>query len=67
MPILRYMHFNWWLTLGFLLAAMAGMFAGSAVTKYLSAAVLRRGVAGGFLLLGISVVARNLVILIYTT
>jgi len=67
MPILRYMHFDWWLTLGFLLAAMAGMLAGSAVTKYLSAAVLRRGFAGCVLLLGISVVARNLVILIHTT
>jgi uncharacterized membrane protein YfcA len=63
---LRYMHFDWWLTLGFLLAAMAGMFAGTALAKRLSAAVLRSGFAWCVLLLGITLVARNLMILIHT-
>ena len=42
---LRYANFDWRLTLGFLLAAMAGMIAGAMLTKRLSAAVLRRGFA----------------------
>ena len=52
------MHFHRWLTLGFLLAAMAGMFAGTALAKRLSAAVLRSGFALCVVLLGLMLVAR---------
>jgi uncharacterized protein len=61
---LRYVDYNWWLTLGFLLAAMAGLFAGTALAKQLSAAVLRRGFAWCVVLLGVALVARNLMLLI---
>jgi uncharacterized membrane protein YfcA len=63
---LRYVSFDWWLTMGFLLAAMVGMFAGSALAKLLSAAVLRRGFAWCVVLLGVALVARNLLVLIHT-
>jgi uncharacterized protein len=63
---MRYVNFDWWLTLGFLLAAMVGMIAGSALAKLLSAAVLRRGFAWCVVLLGIALVAQNLMILIHT-
>jgi uncharacterized membrane protein YfcA len=56
---LRYVNLDWQLTLGFLLAAITGMFAGSALAKQLSAAVLRRGFACCVVLLGIVLVARN--------
>lgn len=59
------MHLDWWLTLGFLLAAMAGMFAGTALAKRLSAAVLRSGFAWCVGLLGVALVVRNLMILIF--
>jgi uncharacterized protein len=62
---LRYMDFDWRLTLGFLAAAIAGMFAGSALAKLLSAAVLRRGFAWCVLLLGIMLVLRNMMLLIH--
>ena len=62
---LRYVNFDWRLTLGFLLAAVVGMFAGAALAKQLSAAVLRRGFAWCVVLLGFVLVARNLVTLIY--
>lgn len=61
---LRYVNFDWRLTLGFLLAAITGMFAGAALAKQLSAAVLRRGFAWCVVLLGFVLVARNLVALI---
>jgi hypothetical protein len=61
---LRYVNFDWRLTLGFLLAAIVGMFAGAALAKQLSAAVLRRGFAWCVALLGFVLVARNLVALI---
>ena len=62
---LRYVNFDWRLMLGFLLAAIAGMFVGAALAKQLSAAVLRRGFAWCVVLLGFVLVARNLVALIY--
>jgi hypothetical protein len=60
---MHYVNLDWLLTLGFLLAAMAGMFAGSALAKHLSPAVLRRGFAWCVVLLGFALVARNLVVL----
>ncbi len=60
----RYVNFDWWLTLGFLLAAMVGMFAGLALVKLLSAAVLRRGFAWCVVLLGVALVTRNIVVLV---
>lgn len=62
---LRYANFDWRLTLGFLLVAMAGMIAGAALTKKLSADLLRRGFAWCVMLLGIVLVARNLVDMIH--
>jgi len=56
---MRYLSLDWLLTLGFLLAAMAGMVAGTALAKRLSAAALRRGFAGCVVLLGVGLVARN--------
>jgi uncharacterized protein len=56
---LRYLHFEWWLTLGFMLAAAAGMFAGTVLAKRLSAAALRRGFAWCVVLLGLALVAWN--------
>ena len=61
---LRYVSFDWLLTLGFLLAAMAGMFAGAALAKRLSPAVLRRGFAWCVVLLGVALVTRNLLVLV---
>ena len=61
---LGYVDFDWRLTLSFLLAAIAGMFAGATVVKQLSAAVLRRGFAWCVVLLGFILVARNLATLI---
>ncbi len=60
---LRYANFDGWLTLVFLLVAMAGMVAGAALTKKLSAAVLRRGFAWCVVLLGVTLVVRNLLLL----
>lgn len=60
---LRYVNFDWWLTLGFLLAAMAGMFAGTRLARWLAASTLRRGFAWCVVLLGIALVTRNLMIL----
>ncbi|MGO8838473.1 MAG: sulfite exporter TauE/SafE family protein [Limisphaerales bacterium] len=60
---LRYVNFDWWLTLGFLSAAMAGMFAGTRMARWLAASTLKRGFAWCVVLLGIALVARNLMIL----
>ena len=62
---LRYVNFDWRLTLGFLLAAIVGMFAGAALAKQLSSAVLRQGFAWCVVLLGFVLVARNLMTLFY--
>lgn len=61
---LRYANFDWRLTLGFLLAAIAGMFIGAALANKLPAAVLRRGFAWCVVLLGFGLIARNLAELI---
>jgi uncharacterized membrane protein YfcA len=61
---MRYVNFDWLLTLGFLLAAVAGMFAGAALARQLSAAVLRRGFAWCVVLLGAALVAWNGIALI---
>jgi len=60
---MRYVNFDWRLTLSFLLVAMVGMSAGVALAEQLSAAVLRRGFAGGGVLLDFALVARNLLLL----
>ena len=61
---LRYVNFDWRLTLVFLGLAMAGMAAGTVLAKKLSAVVLRRGFAWCVVLLGFGLVARNLLLLV---
>ena len=61
---MRYVNFDWRLTLGFLVAAMAGMFAGTALAKWLAASVLRRGFGWCVVLLGTVLVLWNLTLLI---
>jgi uncharacterized membrane protein YfcA len=61
---MHYVNLDWLFTLSFLLAAVAGMCAGAALTKHLSSTVLRRGFAWLVVLLGVALVARNLVGLI---
>ncbi len=56
---MRCVNFDWLLTLGFLLAAVAGMFAGAALPKQPSAAVLRPGFASCVVLLGAALVANG--------
>jgi uncharacterized protein len=56
---LRYLHFDWWLTLGFLFTAMAGLFAGTVLAKRLSATALRSGFAWCVVLLGMALVTWN--------
>jgi len=63
---LRYVHFDWWLTLGFLLAAMVGMFAGTRLVRWFTASTLRRGFAWCVVLLGAALIARNLMVSIHT-
>jgi uncharacterized membrane protein YfcA len=60
---LHYVHFDWRLTLGFLAAAVAGMFAGTRLARWLAASTLRRGFAWCVVLLGFVLVARNLLLL----
>jgi hypothetical protein len=60
---LRYVNFDWRLTLGFLVAVMTGMFVGLALAKKLSANVLRQGFAWGVVGLGILLAAWNLFLL----
>jgi uncharacterized membrane protein YfcA len=60
---LRYVELDWRLTFGFLLMAMAGMFAGSSLAKQLPATTLRRGFAGCVVLLGVVLIVRNLLLL----
>ena len=56
---LRYINLNWFLTLAFLAAAIAGMFAGTALTGRLSASATRRGFAWCAMLLGLALVGWN--------
>ncbi len=60
---LRYVDFDWALTFAFLTAALVGMGAGTALAARLSPVTLRRGFAWCVLLLGLVVVARNLLLL----
>jgi uncharacterized membrane protein YfcA len=60
---LRYVDFDWRLTLGFLAAAVTGMFAGTTLAGRLATSTLRRGFAWCVLLLGVALVARNGIIL----
>jgi uncharacterized protein len=61
---LRYASFDWRLTLGFLLVAMAGMVGGVTLAAKLPAFVLRRGFAWCVVLLGVGLVGRNLLLLV---
>ncbi|MBI4662966.1 MAG: sulfite exporter TauE/SafE family protein [Verrucomicrobia bacterium] len=61
---LRYVNFDWLLTLGFLLAALAGMFAGTELANRLSAAALRRGFAWCVVCLGFALIAGNGMLLV---
>jgi hypothetical protein len=63
---LRYVDFDWRLTLGFLAAAVAGMFAGTALAGRLPSSALRRGFAWCVALLGAALIARNLMVSIHT-
>lgn len=56
---LHYVQLDWPVTLGFLAAAVVGMFAGTALTGRLSASTLRRGFAWCVLLLGVGLVGWN--------
>ncbi len=56
---LHYVNLDWPLTLAFLVAAVAGMFAGTVLTGRLSAETLRRGFAWCVLLLGVALVGWN--------
>ena len=60
---LRYVKFDLALTLVFLLVAIVGMFAGTALVKRLSSTFLQRSFAWCVVLLGIALVGRNLMIL----
>jgi uncharacterized membrane protein YfcA len=56
---LRYVDLDWLLTLAFLAAAVAAMFAGTALAGRLAPSVLRRGFAWCVLLLGLTLVTWN--------
>jgi uncharacterized protein len=56
---LRYVHFDWWITLAFLGAAVTGMFAGLAVANRISSDSLRRGFAWCVITLGLALLAKN--------
>jgi len=56
---LHYINLNWSVTLAFLAAAVVGMFAGTALTGWLSASTLRRGFAWCVMLLGVALVGWN--------
>ena len=57
---LRYVQFDWPVTLGFLGAALAGMAGGSAVASRISSQSLRRAFAGSIIVLGMFLLVRNL-------
>jgi len=54
---LRYLDFNWTLTSAFLGFALAGMFGGAMIARRLSADHLRRGFAWAIILLGVAILA----------
>lgn len=56
---LRYVNFDWPLTLTFLVLSIFGMIAGTALANRLPAMLLRRGFAWCVLLLGIALIGRN--------
>ena len=56
---LRYVHFDWGLTLAFLGAAMGGMFGGLALADRLYSRALRRGLGWGIVALGGFLLAKN--------
>lgn len=57
---LRYVRFDWGLTLAFLAAALGGMFGGLTLASRLSSQTLRRGLGWGIMGLGAFLLARNL-------
>ena len=61
---LHYVEFNWRLTLVFLLAAMVGVFIGTANAQQLSVTKLRRTFAWFVVAVGFGLVARNLLLLV---
>ena len=56
---LHYVQFDWPITLGFLVAALAGMGGASAVASRISSQSLRRAFAGSIIVLGIFLLAKN--------
>lgn len=56
---LRYVRFDWWTTLAFLGAALAGMIAGLVVASRLASKSLRRGFAWAVIVLGILLLIGN--------
>lgn len=58
---LRYASFDWGMALGFLAAALAGMFLGARVAQRLSGPALRRGFACGIIVLGVVLLVANAV------
>lgn len=56
---LRYVSINWSLTLGFLAAAIAGMFGGQMLVSKLSSQLLQRGFAWAVIALGVFLLAKN--------
>jgi hypothetical protein len=57
----RYTSFDWAATLGFLVAALAGMFLGTRVAQRLSGQALRRGFAWCIIVLGVALLVANAV------
>jgi uncharacterized protein len=57
---LRYVHFDWGLTLAFLAMALGGMFGGLTLADRLSSQALRRGLGWGIVALGGFLLAKNL-------
>lgn len=62
---MRYMHFNWGWTAGFLGVALAGMIMGTMLAKRLPASVLRRGFAWCVLVLGVVLIGWNLSLVVH--
>ncbi len=57
---LRYVNFDWPITLVFLGVSIVGMFVGTALANRLPAMLLRRGFAWCVVLLGVALIGRNL-------
>lgn len=60
---LRYVNYDWPLTLAFLVMSIVGMVAGTALAHRLPAMLLRRGFAWCVVLLGIVLIGQNLMVL----